>query len=400
MNAPNPPPHPPPPPPPEGQYPDGTWPLPPPQQPAGEAAAQWDWPQASQLAPTPAPAGPYQAQPYPAQPGQVQPYPGQPGGDQNWGPPAQVPPAPPYDPAQGYGPGPQWQPAPAQAQPYAPVGQSMAAAAAPPVIDVTEPAIDLTRTDPAAAFAQRSIGDVVLRVEDLQVYYGAAVALKGITFDVRQGEVVVIIGANGAGKTTTMKTISGLSEPLKTVKGDVYFRGQNVTKMPAHKVQRLGLAHVPEGRHIFGESTVEDNLLLGSISRQRSASGAEISRDVSRMYERFPVLGDRKNRPAGLLSGGEQQMLAICRALMSRPDVLLLDEPSLGLAPIMINAVFDIIKELAAEGTTILLVEQMANKALDIADRAYVLETGAITLEGTGQALLADERVKAAYLGA
>ncbi|MFN8104884.1 MAG: ABC transporter ATP-binding protein [Acidimicrobiia bacterium] len=242
-------------------------------------------------------------------------------------------------------------------------------------------------------------GDVILTVDDLEVYYGAAVALKGIGFEVRQGEVVVIIGANGAGKTTTMRTISGVSEPLQSTRGHISFRGRDISKLPAHKVQRLGVSHVPEGRHIFGESSVEDNLLLGAIRRARTDRSG-INADLARIYDRFPVLGERRNRPAGLLSGGEQQMLAISRALMSRPDVVLLDEPSLGLAPIMIKAVFDLIEELAQEGTTILLVEQMANQALAIADRAYVLETGAITLEGTGAALLEDERVKAAYLGA
>ncbi|MBX7159556.1 MAG: ABC transporter ATP-binding protein [Acidimicrobiia bacterium] len=255
--------------------------------------------------------------------------------------------------------------------------------------------IDLT----AAPQARPAPGDVVLTVDDLEVYYGAAVALKGISFEVREGEVVVIIGANGAGKTTTMRTISGVSEPLQSTRGHIAFRGRDISKLPAHKVQRLGVSHVPEGRHIFGESSVEDNLLLGAI-RLTGADRGGIAADVERIYERFPVLGDRRNRPAGLLSGGEQQMLAISRALMGKPEVILLDEPSLGLAPIMIKAVFDLIEELAREGTTILLVEQMANQALAIADRAYVLETGAITLEGTGAALLEDERVKAAYLGA
>ena len=237
-----------------------------------------------------------------------------------------------------------------------------------------------------------------LEVRDLWVYYGAAAALKGISFHVDQGEVVVIIGANGAGKSTTMKTVSGVSELLKSVKGLVFFRGAAVEKLPAHKIAALGMAHVPEGRRIFGASTVEDNLLLGAYrryGRQRS----RIQGDLEAIYERFPVLKDRRNRPAGLLSGGEQQMLAISRALMSRPHFLLLDEPSLGLAPLLVNEIFAIITELAREGSTILLVEQMANKALEIADRAYVLETGQITMEGTGRELLADPRVKEAYLG-
>ena len=241
--------------------------------------------------------------------------------------------------------------------------------------------------------------EIFLEVRDLWVYYGAAAALKGISFHVDQGEVVVIIGANGAGKSTTMKTVSGVSELLKSVKGLVFFRGAAVEKLPAHKIAALGMAHVPEGRRIFGASTVEDNLLLGAYrryGRQRS----RIQGDLEAIYERFPVLKDRRNRPAGLLSGGEQQMLAISRALMSRPHFLLLDEPSLGLAPLLVNEIFAIITELAREGSTILLVEQMANKALEIADRAYVLETGQITMEGTGRELLADPRVKEAYLGA
>ncbi len=250
-----------------------------------------------------------------------------------------------------------------------------------------------------ASVAPDDDGAPLLDVRGLEVYYGAASALKGVNFQVRRGEVVVIIGANGAGKTTTMKTLSGVSELLKTVRGEIWFRGRRVEKLPAHKIARLGMAHSPEGRKVFGESTVEDNLLLGAYRRIRR-EGGRIDGDLDAIYKRFPVLGDRRNRPAGFLSGGEQQMLAISRALMARPHLLLLDEPSLGLAPILVADIFQIIRELADQGTTILLVEQMANQALEIADRAYVLETGHITLEGPGRALLADQRVREAYLGA
>lgn len=378
-----------------GSYPPAAPPPPP---------SQWDYPPAPAPAPPPAPPVP-QWQPPAAPPSQPQPdWPAsyQPPPQPDWNQQVQPPAAPPQDwqqpappqpvPPQQAPPGPEWhlQPQP-QPQPQwdAMAGQypevSVGADGAP-MIDLSEG----PRRRPAP-------GDVILTVDGLEVYYGAAVALKGIDFEVRQGEVVVIIGANGAGKTTTMRTISGVSEPLQSTRGRITFRGRDISKLPAHKVQRLGLCHVPEGRHVFGESSVEDNLRLGSIRRSREGG---VDADLARIYERFPVLGDRRNRPAGLLSGGEQQMLAISRALMGRPEVILLDEPSLGLAPIMIKAVFDLIEELANEGTTILLVEQMANQALAIADRAYVLETGAITLEGTGAALLEDERVKAAYLGA
>jgi branched-chain amino acid transport system ATP-binding protein len=238
----------------------------------------------------------------------------------------------------------------------------------------------------------------VLEVRDLKVYYGAAKALHGISFHVDEGEVVTIIGGNGAGKSTTLKTISGLSELLKTVEGEITFLGQRVEHKPAHKLAEMGMAHVPEGRRVFPGSTVEDNLMLGGYSRrrQRRSFGA----DLDAVYDRFPVLGERRTQAAGLLSGGEQQMLAIGRALMARPTFLLLDEPSLGLAPILVTEVFRIIRELAAEGTTILLVEQMANQALAVADRAYVLETGTITAEGPAAEVRADTRVRAAYLGA
>ncbi len=240
-------------------------------------------------------------------------------------------------------------------------------------------------------------GQPMLQVEDLHVQYGNVEVLHGISFEVRAGEVVVIIGSNGAGKTTTLKTITALPELLKSVKGRITFEGARMDKKRPDKVARLGLAHVPEGRQVFPDQSVRDNLLLGAYQRK---DHGEISRDIDRMSERFPILGERRNQPAGLLSGGEQQMLAIARALMSRPRMILFDEPSMGLAPLIVKRVFEIIEELKSEGKTILLVEQMAFQALGIADRAYVLETGEITLTGTGKELLNDARVKEAYLGA
>jgi branched-chain amino acid transport system ATP-binding protein len=244
---------------------------------------------------------------------------------------------------------------------------------------------------------QPSSGQPMLKVDDLHVLYGNVEVLKGISFEVREGEVVVIIGSNGAGKTTTLKTITALPELLKSVKGNVSFEDARVDKMKPDKISRLGLAHVPEGRQVFPDQSVRDNLLLGAYQRK---DHGEIGKDIDRMSERFPILGERRNQPAGLLSGGEQQMLAIARALMSRPKMILFDEPSMGLAPLVVKRVFEIIEELKNEGKTILLVEQMAFQALGIADRAYVLETGEITLTGTGKDLLSDARVKEAYLGA
>lgn len=238
----------------------------------------------------------------------------------------------------------------------------------------------------------------MLSVRDLEVFYGAARVLKGISFDVYQGEIVTIIGGNGAGKSTTLKTISGVSELLKSVRGKVWFKGRRVDQLPAHKIARLGVAHVPEGRRVFPQSSVEDNLLLGAYRRFKRER-RKVRAELDDIYDRFPVLAERRHRAAGLLSGGEQQMLAIARGLMANPEFLLLDEPSLGLAPILVREVFEIINDLAAEGKTILIVEQMAVQALEVADRAYVLETGSITLEGTGQELIEDPRVKAAYLG-
>jgi branched-chain amino acid transport system ATP-binding protein len=240
-------------------------------------------------------------------------------------------------------------------------------------------------------------GRPMLSVDDLHVLYGNVEVLKGISFEVRPGEVVVIIGSNGAGKTTTLKTITGLPELLKSVRGRIAFEGTRIEKRKPDKIARLGLAHVPEGRQVFPDQSVRDNLLLGAYQR-RDYGG--IGKDIDRMSERFPILGERRNQPAGLLSGGEQQMLAIARALMSRPRMILFDEPSMGLAPLIVKQVFEIIEDLKNEGKTILLVEQMAFQALGIADRAYVLETGEVTLTGTGKELLNDQRVKEAYLGA
>jgi branched-chain amino acid transport system ATP-binding protein len=240
-------------------------------------------------------------------------------------------------------------------------------------------------------------GGPMLAVDDLRVSYGNVEVVKGVSFEVHPGEVVVVIGSNGAGKTTTLKTITGLPELLKRVTGRIAFEGTRIDRARPDRIARLGLAHVPEGRQVFPDQTVKDNLLLGAYQRR---DYVEVHRDVERMEERFPILGERADQLAGLLSGGEQQMLAIARALMSRPRMILFDEPSMGLAPLIVERVFEIIRELKAEGKTILLVEQMAFQALGIADRAYVLETGRITLSGLGHELLQDDRVKEAYLGA
>lgn len=233
----------------------------------------------------------------------------------------------------------------------------------------------------------------LLEVKDLQVYYGVIQALKGISFEVNEGEIVTLIGANGAGKTTTMQSIIGL---IPSRGGSVVFDGQDITKMPCHKIVHSGLTQVPEGRRIFQELTVYENLLMGGFSQKDQSI---LKKDIEAIYERFPRLAERKNQIAGTLSGGEQQMLAIGRAMMSRPKLLLLDEPSMGLSPILVDQVFDIIKQLREEGTTILLVEQNAGKSLAISDRAYVLELGEIVLSGTGAELAASEEVKKAYLG-
>ena len=233
----------------------------------------------------------------------------------------------------------------------------------------------------------------MLKVTDLQVYYGVIQAIKGISFEVNEGEVIALIGANGAGKTTILHTITGLVEAKG---GTVEFEATNITKMPGHKIVTLGMAHVPEGRRVFAELTVLENLKLGAYTRKDKN---EIEASLQTVYKRFPRLEERKNQLAGTLSGGEQQMLAMGRALMSRPKIILMDEPSMGLSPIFVNEIFDIIKEVSASGTTVLLVEQNAKKALSIADRAYVLETGKIVLEGDAKELMNDESVKKAYLG-
>lgn len=233
----------------------------------------------------------------------------------------------------------------------------------------------------------------MLEVKDLQVYYGVIQALKGISFEVNQGEVIALIGANGAGKTTTLQTLTGI---IPSKAGSITFEGKDITKVPAHKIVEMGMAHVPEGRRVFADMTVYENLLMGAYTRKDKN---EIAQSLTNVYKRFPRLEERKNQRAGTLSGGEQQMLAMGRALMSKPRIILMDEPSMGLSPIFVNEIFDIIKEVSEGGTTVLLVEQNAKKALSIADRAYVLETGNITLSGKAEDLLNDESVQKAYLG-
>ena len=233
----------------------------------------------------------------------------------------------------------------------------------------------------------------MLEIKDLEVYYGMIQAIKGISFEVNEGEVIALIGANGAGKTTILHTISGLIAPKK---GSITFEGQEITKISAHKIVENGLAQVPEGRRVFPSLSVLQNLKLGAYTRKDKK---EIDDTLKMIYERFPRLEERKNQPAGTLSGGEQQMLAMGRALMSKPRIILMDEPSMGLSPIFVNEIFDIIKQVSASGTTVLLVEQNAKKALSIADRGYVLETGKIVKEGKASDLLNDEAVKKAYLG-
>ena len=233
----------------------------------------------------------------------------------------------------------------------------------------------------------------MLEVKDLQVYYGMIQAIKGISFEVNQGEVIALIGANGAGKTTTLHTVTGLISPKS---GQVLFEGKDITKTPAHKIVSMGMAHVPEGRRVFAELSVYENLRMGAYTRKDKA---EIEETLEMVYKRFPRLRERKNQVAGTLSGGEQQMLAMGRALMSKPRIILMDEPSMGLSPIMVNEIFDIIRAVSESGTTVLLVEQNAKKALSIADRAYVLETGKIVLSGDAKELLEDDSIKKAYLG-
>ena len=233
----------------------------------------------------------------------------------------------------------------------------------------------------------------LLEVQDIQVYYGMIQALKGVSFSVNEGEVIALIGANGAGKTTTLHTVTGL---LRAKSGHIIDDGQDITKVPPHKIVTMGMAHVPEGRRIFQQLSVLENLKLGAYTRKDKS---EIASTLKMVYERFPRLEERKNQVAGTLSGGEQQMLAMGRALMSKPRIILMDEPSMGLSPLLVSEIFDIIKVINESGTTVLLVEQNAKKALSIADRAYVLETGKITLSGDAKDLINDESVKKAYLG-
>lgn len=233
----------------------------------------------------------------------------------------------------------------------------------------------------------------MLEIKDLYVNYGMIAALKGISFEVNEGEVIALIGANGAGKTTTLHTITGL---LHAKSGSITFNGVELTKTPAHKIVEMGIAHVPEGRRIFQNLTVLDNLKLGAFTRKDKEN---ISKDIEMVYERFPRLAERKTQIAGTLSGGEQQMLAMGRALMSKPKIIVMDEPSMGLSPIFVSNIFDIIQTIRETGTTVLLVEQNAKKALSIADRAYVLETGKISLSSKASDLINDASVKKAYLG-
>lgn len=232
----------------------------------------------------------------------------------------------------------------------------------------------------------------ILKVDNINVYYGAIHAIKGISFEVNEGEIVTLIGANGAGKSTTLQTVSGL---LRSRTGSIEFNGENISHIPAHKLVYKGLAQVPEGRRIFLQMSVEENLEMGAFTQKN----AGIDADLESVYEQFPRLRERKKQIAGTLSGGEQQMLAMGRALMSHPKLLMLDEPSMGLAPILVEQIFDIIRQLHKNGTTILLVEQNAQMALSVADRAYVLETGKITLSGTGKELAESDEVRKAYLG-
>ena len=233
----------------------------------------------------------------------------------------------------------------------------------------------------------------MLKVEHIDVYYGAIHAIKDISFEVNEGEIVTLIGANGAGKSTTLKTVSAMMRPKN---GTIEFLGHNMTNLAPHKIVPLGMAHCPEGRRIFQQMTVRENLEMGAYTRPNN----EVEDSIEDIYQRFPRLKERYKQVAGTLSGGEQQMLAMGRAMMSKPKLLMLDEPSMGLAPLLVEEIFEIIKELNAAGTTILLVEQNAQMALSIAHRGYVLETGKITMDGDAKALLTDERVQKAYLGA
>ena len=233
----------------------------------------------------------------------------------------------------------------------------------------------------------------LLEINNLEVHYGVIHALKGISFEVNEGEIIALIGANGVGKTTTLHTISGI---LQASSGNIIYDGKDITKVQAHKIVNLGISQVPEGRRVFAQLSVLENLKLGAFIRKDKDG---IEEDLRNIYERFPRLEERKNQLAGTLSGGEQQMLAMGRALMSRPRIILMDEPSMGLSPIYVSEIFDIIKSINKDGTTVLLVEQNAKKALSIADRAYVLETGKIALSGDAKSLMNNDTVKKAYLG-
>ncbi|MGN1339397.1 MAG: ABC transporter ATP-binding protein [Oscillospiraceae bacterium] len=233
----------------------------------------------------------------------------------------------------------------------------------------------------------------MLSIENLEVYYGAINAIKGISFDVEQGEIIALIGANGAGKTTILHTITGL---VAAKHGSIKFNDKELTKTPAHKIVSMGMAHVPEGRRVFAQLTVYENLMLGAYTRKDKS---EIAQSLETVFKRFPRLQERRNQSAGTLSGGEQQMLAMGRALMSKPSIILMDEPSMGLSPLYVSEIFDIIQEINKSGTTVLLVEQNAKKALSIANRAYVLETGKIVLSGDAKQLMNDDSIKKAYLG-
>lgn len=232
----------------------------------------------------------------------------------------------------------------------------------------------------------------LLEVKNLEVHYGLIKAIKDVSFEVNEGEIVVLIGANGAGKTTTMHAVSGL---IPKFSGSVFYDGVDITHTPAHKLTYMGMAQVPEGRRIFQELSVKDNLVLGAYSRN---SKSEIAQSFKEVYAKFPILEERKNQVAGTLSGGEQQMLAMARAMMSKPKIILMDEPSMGLSPLYVQRIFSFIKEIRDQGTTILLVEQNAKQALSIADRAYVLETGNVTLSGDAKELLENDAIKKAYL--
>jgi branched-chain amino acid transport system ATP-binding protein len=235
---------------------------------------------------------------------------------------------------------------------------------------------------------------VILELKDVQTYYGAIQALKGISLDVREGEIVTLIGANGAGKSTTLRSINGLNHPSR---GTIRFQGRDITNTPPHEIVKMGISQSPEGRRLFPRMSVFENLQMGAFQRPRNDRG--IREDLERVYSLFPRLAERKTQPAGTLSGGEQQMVAIGRALMARPKLLLLDEPSMGLAPIFVERIFDIVREINQQGTTILLVEQNALMALDVAARGYVLETGRIVLADDAKTLKQNEQVRKTYLG-